>query len=173
MLGEIIHAIFSSSMFVKYGLLGLFLNGVFSSLTPIPAAITTMALLSGGVRPLDVFIVLTVGSTIGGYIGYYLGYSGRLIGKFRKTTPKYEQKSLNVMNKYGWHTIIFLSPWLPIIGDVVLVIAGIKKYNIIKYSIMMSTGKIVKSIAVVFFGVNFLHWLSHILHPIVGNMFSF
>ncbi len=164
MIGNVIHEIFSDALFIKYGLIGLFFNGVFSSFIPIPTEVTTSTLLLGGVKPIDVFLVLTIGSIIGGYIAYYLGYNGRLIGKFRKSAPKYEQKSVSIMTKYGWSTVIFLSPWIPIIGDIVSIIAGTKKYNIIKYSIAMTTGKAVKSIAIVFFSAHFLHWLLHVLH---------
>ncbi|MDE1828955.1 MAG: DedA family protein [Thaumarchaeota archaeon] len=158
MLGDIIHEIFHDALFIKYGLVGLFFNGMFSSFIPIPTEVTTTTLLLGGAKPFYVFFALTTGSIIGGYIAYYLGYNGRLIGKFRKSTPKYEQKSVNIMSKYGWGTIIFFSPWIPIIGDIVSIIAGTKKYNIVKYSIAMIAGKAVKAIAIVFFSVHFLHW---------------
>ncbi|MGI0018303.1 MAG: YqaA family protein [Nitrosotalea sp.] len=165
MLGEIINALVHDTLFIKYGLLGLFFNGMFSSFIPIPTEITTSALLLSGSNPLDVFLILTVGSIIGGYIAYYLGYNGRLLKKIRKIPKeKYEQKSINIMTKYGWFTIIFLSPWIPIIGDVVSIIAGTKKYNIIKYSIAMATGKAVKAVAIVFFGVHFMHWFIHVFH---------
>ncbi len=158
MLGDVIHEIFNDALFIKYGIVGLFFNGMFSSFIPIPTEVTTTTLLLGGVNPYDVFLVLTTGSIIGGYIAYYLGYNGRLIGKFRKSTPKYEQKSVSLMTKYGWSTVIFLSPWIPIIGDIVSIIAGTKKYNLVKYSIAMITGKTVKAIAIVFLSVHFLHW---------------
>ncbi len=164
MIWDVIRTIFHNPLFVKYGLVGLFFNGMFSSFIPIPTEITTSTLLLGGERPFYVFLVLTIGSIIGGYIAYYLGYNGRLIGKFRKSTPKYEQKSVSMMTKYGWYTIIFFSPWIPIIGDIASIIAGTKKYNIVKYSIAMTTGKTVKSIAIVFFSVHFAHWLFRILH---------
>ena len=158
MLGDIIHEIFHDALFIKYGLVGLFFNGMFSSFIPIPTEFTTTTLILGGARPVYVFFVLTTGSIVGGYIAYYLGYNGRMIGKFRKSTPKFEQRSVNIMSKYGWGTIIFVSPWIPIIGDIVSIIAGTKKYNIVKYSIAMVAGKTVKSIAIVFFTVHFFHW---------------
>lgn len=165
MLTEIINSLLHDTLFIKYGLLGLFFNGMFSSFIPIPTEITISALLLGGVNPFDVFLVLTVGSIIGGYIAYYLGYNGRLLKKLKKTPErKYEQKSMTIMTKYGWSTIIFLSPWIPILGDVISIIAGTKKYNIVKYSIFMATGKTVKAVAIVFFGVHFVQWLVYILH---------
>ena len=163
MLGELIHSIVHDALFIKYGLVGLFFNGMFSSFIPIPTELTISALLLGGANPVNVFLVLTTSSIIGGYIAYYLGFNGRLLKKIRKTPEKkYEQKSVSIMTKYGWATIIFFSPWIPIVGDVVSIVAGTKKYNIVKYTIAMTTGKTVKSVAVVFFSVHFINWLIHI-----------
>jgi membrane protein YqaA with SNARE-associated domain len=160
MLGSFMHSIVHDALFIKYGLVGLFFNGMFSSFIPIPTELTISALLLGGANSVDVFLVLTISSIIGGYIAYYLGYNGRLLKKIRKTPEKkYEQKSVNIMTKYGWATIIFFSPWIPIFGDVVSIVAGTKKYNIVKYTIAMTTGKAVKAVAVVFFSVHFVHWV--------------
>ncbi len=165
MLSEFIQSILHDTVFIKYGLLGLFFNSVFSSFVPIPTELTVSALLLAEINPLDIFIVLTVGSIIGGYVAYYLGYNGRLLRKLRKTPEKkYEEKSTGIMTRYGWFTVIFFSPWIPIIGDVVSIVAGAKKYSILKYSVAMTTGKTVKAVAIVFFGIHFLHWLVSVLH---------
>ncbi len=164
MLSDFINAILHNTFFLKYGLIGLFFNGMFSSFIPIPTEVTISALLLGGVNPIDVFLVLTIGSIIGGYIAYYIGLNGRLLKKLHRTSQKYEKKSMSVMTKYGWTTIIFFSPWIPILGDVISIVAGAKKFDILKYTIAMTTGKTVKAIAVVFFSVHFVHWLSNILH---------
>ncbi|MDE1862166.1 MAG: DedA family protein [Thaumarchaeota archaeon] len=163
MLSDIIREFFHNPVFIKYGLAGLFFNGMFSSFIPIPTEVTTSTLLIGGAKPFDVFVVLTTGSILGGYIAYFLGYNGMLIGKFRKATPKYEKKSVSIMSRYGWGTVVFISPWIPIIGDIVSIIAGAKKYHLIKYSAAMISGKTVKSVAIVFFSVHFLHWLYAVL----------
>lgn len=165
MLTEIINSILHDTLFIKYGLIGLFFNGMFSSFIPIPTEITISALLLNGINPFDVFVVLTTSSIIGGYIAYYIGYNGRLLRKLRKIPEKkYEQKSINMMTKYGWASIIFFSPWIPIVGDIISIVAGTKKYSILRYTIAMTTGKTIKSIAIVFFGIHFVHWLAHVLH---------
>ncbi len=164
MLGDFISSILHDTLFIKYGLVGLFFNGMFSSFIPIPTELTISALLLGGANPVDVFFVLTISSVIGGYIAYYLGYNGRLLTRIRKTPEKkYEQKSIGIMTKYGWATIIFFSPWIPILGDVVSIVAGAKKYSIVKYTIAMTTGKTIKAVAVVFISVHFIQWLVHVL----------
>ena len=163
MFGDVINSILHNTLFIKYGLVGLFFNGMFSSFIPIPTEATISALLLGGVNPIDVFLVLTTSSIIGGYIAYYIGYNGRLLKKFKKTTDKHEQKSVSIMSRYGWATVIFFSPWIPIIGDVVSIVAGTKKYSIVKYTIMMTTGKTVKAVVMVFLSFYFIHWLVSIL----------
>ena len=164
MLADFINSILHNTLFIKYGLLGLFFNGMFSSFIPIPTEATISALLLGGINPVDVFLVLTISSIIGGYIAYYIGYNGRLLRRLKKSTEEHEQKSVSIMSRYGWVTVIFFSPWLPIIGDVVSIVAGTKKYSIVKYTIAMTTGKTVKAVAIVFLSFHFSHWISSILH---------
>jgi len=165
MLIEFISSILHDTLFIKYGLIGLFFNGMFSSFIPIPTEITISALLLNGINPFDIFVVLTTSSIIGGYIAYYIGYNGRLLRKLRKIPEKkYEQKSINMMTKYGWASMIFFSPWIPIVGDIISIVAGTKKYSILRYTIAMTTGKTIKSIAIVFFGIHFVQWLAQVLH---------
>lgn len=155
-------------LFTQYGLLGLLANGILSSVIPIPTELTISALLASGQSQLDVFILLTVGSVVGGLLAYYLGYTGKkmshLIHKghskgnddFRndgKGNSFYhgdkDKRTTIMLERYGW-IIIFLSPWIPIGGDVIPVIAGVKKYNFKKFVIVMSIGKTVKAVAIVY-----------------------
>jgi len=155
-------------LFAQYGLLGLFVNGLLSSVIPIPTELTISALLASGQNHLNVFIVLTLASIIGGLLAYYLGYTGKKLSlqlhKNRSNgTDHYndsnseskhrsdkEKRSSLMLERYGW-IIIFLSPWIPIFGDVIPIIAGVKKYNFKKFVVVMSIGKTVKAVAIVYF----------------------
>ena len=164
MLSQAIDAIVHNTFFIKYGLIGLFFNGMFSSFIPIPTEVTTSALLLGGINATDIFLVLNISSIIGGFIAYYIGYNVRFLRKLRKTPDKkYERKSLSMMNKYGWAVVIFFSPWLPVIGDVASIIAGTQRYDIKKYTLAMVAGKTIKSVAIVFLSSWVLPSLIHIL----------
>jgi len=164
MIGEIIDAIIHNTFFIKYGLLGLFINGMFSSFIPIPTEVTTSALLLGGQNELDVFLVLNIGSIIGGFIAYYFGYNTKLLRRLHKTPEKkYEKKSVSLMNKYGWTAIIFFSPWMPVIGDVASIIAGSQKFDFKKYTIAMIAGKTLKSLAIVYLSAWVLSLIVHLL----------
>lgn len=163
MLSDAINAIVHNTFFIKYGLIGLFFNGMFSSFIPIPTEVTTSALLLGDINPTYIFLVLNISSIIGGFIAYYIGYNVKLLRKLRKAPDKkYEHKSLSMMNKYGWAVVIFFSPWLPIIGDVASIIAGTQRYDIKKYTLAMVAGKTIKSIAIVFFSSWVLQSFIHI-----------
>jgi membrane protein YqaA with SNARE-associated domain len=144
----------SVDFFTRYGLLGLFLNGMLSSFIPIPTELTTMALLAAGESESKVFIALTLGSIIGGVIAYYLGYTGNTLShRIRKITridDQRSQRSYALLAKYGW-MLIFISPWIPVGGDVIPIIAGIKKYDFKKFIVAMALGKTIKAAAIVYF----------------------
>ncbi len=155
-------------LFTKYGLLGLFVNGILSSVIPIPTELTISALLASGQNQLNVFIVLTIGSVIGGLLAYYLGYTGKKLSlqirKSRTSKSNFhngnksityqdkekEKRSTVLLDRYGW-IIIFMSPWIPIFGDVIPIVAGVKKYDFKKFVVIMSIGKTVKAVAIVYF----------------------
>ena len=55
------------------------------------------------------------------------------------------------MERYGW-AIIFVSPWIPVLGDIIPVIAGAKRYDFKKFMIAIAAGKIVRAVAIIFLG---------------------
>ena len=149
---EVIEHIVHSSFFLKYGLIGLFLNGMLSSIIPVPTELTISGLILTGQNRYVVFCVLISSSIIGGYIAYYIGNSGnKFLRRLHKApNKKHEDKTRLLVEKYGW-VIIFFSPWIPIFGDLIPIIAGAKKYNFRIFSIAMIAGKVFKAIAIVFF----------------------
>src|SRR5215467_14575919 len=108
----------SNPYFVKLGLIGLFINSLLSSVIPIPTELTICGLLLEGQSKIAIFIILISGSILGGFIAYYIGYGGiGFLKRLRKKpSKKSEDRSTSLLKKYGW-TILFISPWIPIIGD--------------------------------------------------------
>jgi len=148
---EIIDLIVHNPIFVKYGLIGLFLNGFLSSIIPIPTELTTSALLLGGYSKESVFIVLTIGSIMGGFLAYYIGSGGnKLFNKLhKKPTESHQAQGHKLLAKYGW-VVIFFCSWIPVLGDVIPIAAGAKKYDFKKFAISMAAGKTVKILAIVY-----------------------
>jgi membrane protein YqaA with SNARE-associated domain len=143
----------SNPSFVRLGLIGLFINSILSSVIPIPTELTTSGLLLAGQSKVAIVTVLVVGSSIGGFIAYFIGYWGfRFVKRlWKRPNKKRTDKSTSLLKKYGW-VILFISPWIPIIGDTIPIIAGATKFNFKVFSIAIVLGKLVKGIAIVFFG---------------------
>ena len=85
-----IDAIVNNPIFVKYGLLGLFVNGVLSPVLPFPPELTGSALILAGESKILVVLVLSASWILGGVLWYYAGASGN---KFTKRwLNKYHDK---------------------------------------------------------------------------------
>lgn len=56
-----------------------------------------------------------------------------------------------LLERYGW-AIIFVSPWIPVLGDIIPIIAGAKRYDFKKFMIAIAAGKIVRAVAMIFLG---------------------
>jgi len=142
--------------FVKYGFIGLFLNGLLSSIIPIPTELTMSALLLAGESKELILLTLLTSSIIGGFIGYHVGKGGDKLFHWLKRPQDrhHEEVHHRELAKYGW-LIIFFSPWIPIGGDLIPMVAGSTRYNFHKFWISMIAGKAVKVTIVVYLG-NFL-----------------
>jgi len=148
----------SNSVFQDYGVFGLFLNALLSATAiPLPTEILTSTLLAGGESKLAVSIALVAGSSVGGILNYWLGYGGGRIGgkirklfrqKEKKTDGKHEEKSHTILKKFGW-IAVFFSPFILVVGDIILMSAGAKKMDFKKYLLFMIGGKIFKTVIVV------------------------
>lgn len=158
----IFNNIVQNPIFLKYGLIGLSVNGVLSAtILPIPTQMTNTVLLASGYSKLLVFIVLAMSTTTSGIIGYYLGRSGKKISWFlkqhkpkkeqQKDIEKEEERFGRLLSKYGWIAILF-SAWIPAAGDVVPIIAGTMRYDLEKLVTALAIGKTTKSIALVYLG---------------------
>ncbi len=144
--------VLTNNIFQEYGIIGLFLNSLLAATAiPLPTEILTSALLIGGENIVLVAITLIIGSTIGGILNYFIGFGGnKLIKKMKKKSDveKQDKNHNKLLDKFGW-SAIFFAAWIPIVGDLILISAGVKKMKFIKFSIFMISGKIIKTIIVV------------------------
>jgi len=144
--------VLTNNIFQEYGIIGLFLNSLLAATAiPLPTEILTSALLIGGENIVLVACTLIIGSTIGGILNYFIGFGGnKLIKKMKKKSDveKQDKNHNKLLDKFGW-SAIFFAAWIPIVGDLILISAGVKKMKFIKFSIFMISGKIIKTIIVV------------------------
>ena len=152
--------ILANNIFQEYGIIGLFLNSLLSATAlPLPTEILTSALLIGGESIFLVAIALVTGSIVGGVLNYSIGFGGselfKKIGRkskvkkpVEKLVEKKEKKHNKLLNRFGWGAIFFAA-WIPVVGDLMLISAGVKKMKFKKFLIVMISGKIVKTSIVV------------------------
>lgn len=147
---EKISSLTESSVFQDYGVFGLFINSLLSATAlPIPTEILTTALLSGGENQFLVMLALALGSSVGGTINYVIGLGGnKLFNKIFKREKTEHVDRLGRLGRLGWIGIFF-SPFIPIVGDLILISAGAKKMHFKKYMVIMIAGKSFKAIVTV------------------------
>jgi membrane protein YqaA with SNARE-associated domain len=142
------------SLFMKYGLLGLFLSSFISSLFFIPAYVSFLIPLYIAIKinPYLLLIVITTGSILGQILNYYFGFFGS------KHLIKYEKEIKNAtkwLNKWGEISlfIINLVPILP--ADFVSVLVGFLRMDKKVFLISMGLGRLFQY-ALIIFGVEII-----------------
>jgi membrane protein YqaA with SNARE-associated domain len=69
----------------------------------------------------------------------------------RRNDEEKHSRYRHLLERYGW-VIIFVSPWIPVLGDIIPLIAGAKRYDFKKFMIAIAAGKIVRAVAMIFLG---------------------
>ena len=85
----------------------------------------------------------TLGNSLGSLVNYFLGLKGEeyLLSK-NYIKEKYIKISKKFFDKYGAFTLLF--SWLPIIGDPITFIAGVLKYDIKKFIVLVVIAKFLR-----------------------------
>mgnify|MGYP006335702005 FL=1 len=88
-------------------------------------------------------IIATIGNSLGSIFNYFLGLKGEeyLIRK-KLLSEKMILKLKNYFDKYGFYCLLF--SWLPIIGDPLTFVAGILKYDLKKFVIIITLAKFLR-----------------------------
>jgi membrane protein YqaA with SNARE-associated domain len=86
-------------------------------------------------------IVATIANSLGSLLNYFLGLKGEeyLVEK-KLLNEKMIIKSKVYFDKYG--SVCLLFSWLPIIGDPITFVAGILKYNLKKFIVLVVIAKL-------------------------------
>lgn len=82
------------------------------------------------------FIAVTAGNSFGAILTYLMGY---YFYWGREKAQQKHQKSIRFCKRYGVYSLLL--SWLPIVGDLLPLVAGWLKLSIIKSILFMVTGK--------------------------------
>jgi membrane protein YqaA with SNARE-associated domain len=191
---DTINRFVNNPLFTQYGMIGLFINGVFSTFIPFPPEVTAISLVFAGISRTEILITLVSSWIIGAAVGYYAGFYGKKIvtifkGRDKETNKPNEEEKVDMdqnkqspeyinniydngtdnprvnkrkddrehsryrqlLERYGW-AIIFVSPWIPVLGDIIPLIAGAKRYDFKKFMVAIAAGKIARAVAMIFLG---------------------
>jgi membrane protein YqaA with SNARE-associated domain len=130
-------------------LLELFLVNITAVFHPIPAEPTIAILLDQHVSQLLILLVVIVGSFLGAALSFIIGKYG-----LQRVIPFLDSernlKARQWFRKYG-AALLLASPWIPIGGDLVSLVAGVENYDPLRFAIVILVAKIVKGTVVVYF----------------------
>ncbi len=86
------------------------------------------------------FIFATFGNSLGSIVNYWLGLKGEEYLLSRKMIKQDKiNKGKKFFDKYGGFSI--LMSWVPIIGDPITFVAGMLKYNLKKFIVLVILAK--------------------------------
>lgn len=137
--------------FAELGYLGLFLSSFLAAtVLPLSSELVLSALVVGGLPPGSLVTVATVANVLGSISNYGIGYwaSLALIKKLLKISEQEFQKAKDRFKKYGMVALCFA--WVPVIGDPLTVIAGVLRIRFIWFVLLVTFGKLLRYIAIVY-----------------------
>jgi membrane protein YqaA with SNARE-associated domain len=116
-----------------------------ATILPFPSEATFAALLHrGAVNPAALFAVATVFNTLGSCLNWWIG---RLIaaGGVRRLPPRFQPapeamaRAEKLFARYGWPSLLL--SWVPGVGDLATLAAGLLKQPFWSFVILVGVGK--------------------------------
>ena len=86
-------------------------------------------------QAITLLIVASAGNSLGSISSYGLGYVGRL----SLNKQQLSSRSAQFITRYGYWSLLF--SWLPLVGDVLCVVAGYFKLPLLPCVILITVGK--------------------------------
>lgn len=78
------------------------------------------------------FFVATIGNTFGSLVNYYIGLKGEHYLQRKKILKKENVlKTKRYFDRFGSYCLLF--SWVPVIGDPITIVAGMLRYNLMKF----------------------------------------
>lgn len=135
----------------EYGYLGLFLASFLAAtVLPLSSEVVLVVLLLNHFSPVNTILVATTGNVLGSITNYAIGFWGNyfLLEKLLRYSREDIEKADRRFQKYGIASLLFA--WVPIVGDAFTVVAGLLKINFLLFLILVSVGKLVRYIVIVY-----------------------
>ncbi|MCK4809038.1 MAG: DedA family protein [Candidatus Aenigmarchaeota archaeon] len=122
-----------------------------STVLPLGSEAYVAYVASIGHSPVLIILIASIGNFLGSLTTYYVGLMGEKTILSRYINEKNEKiaKARNLFNRYGTPVLFF--SWLPVIGDVLALFAGMARTDIHKFTLFVFSGKLARYVFIVFF----------------------
>lgn len=123
---------------MEIGLVGLFIAAFLAgSVLPFPSEVVVVGLLSQGAAPVGVWLAATFGNVLGAVTVYAMGRGG-VAGyrRWRQRPPDPKTRTQAVGWIQRWGPWALLLSWMPVIGDPIVLgagLAGVKPVPVIAF----------------------------------------
>ena len=85
----------------------------------------------------------TLGNSLGSLVNYFIGLKGEeYLEKKKHLNAKRVEKYKKFFDKYGGYSLLL--SWMPIIGDPITLIAGVFKYSLKKFIVLVVLAKFLR-----------------------------
>lgn len=140
MITDFSNGIIQSPEFQQYGIFILFFWTIIPSAKTIVPEVFSFALLMAGKTPIQLIVISAIGATIGDYVLYLLGR-----GSFRlfKGKNKEVAEADHLFHKFRL-PIFLATPFLSIVGDIIVFTAGIERVGFKRILPFILTGQTVR-----------------------------
>ncbi len=144
---------FLYDLITEYAYINLFvLSFLASTILPFGAEALLVALVYQGFNPFFVVMVATIGNFLGACTTYYIGLKGRgALDKYFSPSEEKLAKSERLFKKYGVYTLLL--SWVPGIGDVITMAAGLMNLPFVVFSVLVFAGKLGRYAVLAYFTV--------------------
>jgi len=118
----------------------VFISGFLAAtFLPIYSEAVYLYYLSQGSDPFLLTLFASVGNTLGSIVNYFIGLKGmEYVSK--RVDLKWLQKAQELFKKWGGWSLLL--SWAPVIGDPITFVAGIFKYDLKKFVILVFIAKL-------------------------------
>lgn len=117
-----------------------FISLISATLIPMGSEAVLIYNISQNYNIYLLLIFATLGNSLGSIVNYYIGLKGEeyLVDK-KILKEKNIEKSKKYFDKYGGYSLLL--SWVPIIGDPITFLAGVLKYDIKKFILLVFIAK--------------------------------
>lgn len=155
-----------ASSFIKQfsylAILAISFLGTSTLFIPFPLdSVISFAAFAIGLNPFLIGIFAGIGASIGEVTGYLVGVGSRHVIKEKKMNRKISKTVLfvtNLFKRYGFW-IIPIAAFIPFPFDIIGISAGIGNYDIKKFFVATSIGKVARSMLIAYAGYKLIPFI--------------